>query len=310
MAAVRTTLTAARPARRPAGAAQRRRGGDPGRVRRARRGRRPDVDRLRAVGDVRRRSTADGAEPRAARRDASSGTLGGGNHFIELCLDTDDTRLADAALRARATSARSWPSSTSRVARKLAAQRATCPTATSPSSSPARRRWRPTGATCSGRRSTRRSTARSCSGSTRACCAASSRRSRSSAPISCHHNYVAEEVHFGEEVLVTRKGAIRAGRGRARDHPRLDGDEVVTSCAASGNPESFESASHGAGRRMSRTEAKQRFTRRRPRRADRGRRVPQGRRRARRDPRARTSTSTRSWPNQSDLVEIVAELRR
>ncbi|HEX3774723.1 MAG TPA: RtcB family protein [Polyangiaceae bacterium] len=53
----------------------------------------------------------------------------------------------------------------------------------------------------------------------------------------CHHNYVAEERHFGEELLVTRKGAIRAG-----------------------NPLSFESASHGAGRRMSRSQAKKSFT--------------------------------------------------
>ena len=46
-------------------------------------------------------------------------------------------------------------------------------------------------------------------------------------PISCHHNYVAEEVHFGEDLLVTRKGAIRAGRGELGIIPGLDGHGVV-----------------------------------------------------------------------------------
>jgi tRNA-splicing ligase RtcB len=45
--------------------------------------------------------------------------------------------------------------------------------------------------------------------------------------VSCHHNYVAEEMHFGEELLITRKGAIRAGPGRAGHHPGLDGRQVV-----------------------------------------------------------------------------------
>ncbi|MGQ0840522.1 RtcB family protein [Actinokineospora sp.] len=79
-------------------------------------------------------------------------------------------------------------------------------------------------------------------------------------PISVHHNYVAEEVHFGEEVLVTRKGAIRAGRGDLGIIPGSmgTGSYVVRGL---GNPDSFESASHGAGRRMSRTKARKRFTR-------------------------------------------------
>ena len=45
--------------------------------------------------------------------------------------------------------------------------------------------------------------------------------------ISCHHNYVAEEVHFGDPLLVTRKGAIRAGTGELGIHSGLDGHEVV-----------------------------------------------------------------------------------
>ncbi|HVK22606.1 MAG TPA: RtcB family protein [Actinokineospora sp.] len=79
-------------------------------------------------------------------------------------------------------------------------------------------------------------------------------------PISVHHNYVAEETHFGEQVLVTRKGAIRAGLGDLGIIPGSmgTGSYIVR---GRGNPDSFESASHGAGRRMSRNKAKQKYTR-------------------------------------------------
>jgi tRNA-splicing ligase RtcB len=75
----------------------------------------------------------------------------------------------------------------------------------------------------------------------------------------CHHNYVAEERHFGEEVLVTRKGAIRAGRGELGIIPGSMGTRSFI-VRGLGSAQSFESASHGAGRRMSRGEAKRRFT--------------------------------------------------
>jgi len=77
--------------------------------------------------------------------------------------------------------------------------------------------------------------------------------------ITCHHNYVAEETHFGEEIIVTRKGAIRAGLGEMGIIPGSmgTGSFIVEGL---GNPESFCSASHGAGRRMSRGEAKRRFS--------------------------------------------------
>jgi tRNA-splicing ligase RtcB len=77
--------------------------------------------------------------------------------------------------------------------------------------------------------------------------------------VMCHHNYVAEEVHYGEQVFVTRKGAIRAGLG---DRGIIPGSMGAKSFIVSGlgNPESFESASHGAGRRMSRARAKKTFT--------------------------------------------------
>jgi tRNA-splicing ligase RtcB len=79
------------------------------------------------------------------------------------------------------------------------------------------------------------------------------------APVSCHHNYVAEEVHFGDELLVTRKGAIRAGKGELGIIPGSMGTKSYI-VRGLGNAASFESASHGAGRRMSRSEAKRRFT--------------------------------------------------
>jgi tRNA-splicing ligase RtcB len=77
--------------------------------------------------------------------------------------------------------------------------------------------------------------------------------------ISCHHNYVAEEHHLGEDVLLTRKGAIRAGAGELGIIPGSMGAKSYI-VRGRGNPASFHSASHGAGRRMSRTEARQRFT--------------------------------------------------
>ena len=100
--------------------------------------------------------------------------------------------------------------------------------------------------------------------------------------VNCHHNYTARETHFGEDVLVTRKGAVRAGRGELGIIPGSMGARSYI-VRGLGNPESFESCSHGAGRTMSRTEARKRFTRRSARRGDGGRRVPQGRGRHRRD---------------------------
>ncbi|MFI9505076.1 RtcB family protein [Nocardia sp. NPDC052566] len=78
-------------------------------------------------------------------------------------------------------------------------------------------------------------------------------------PISCHHNYVAEEVIDGMPMLVTRKGAIRAGEGDLGLIPGSMGTRSYV-VRGKGNPESYQSASHGAGRRMSRTAAKKQFT--------------------------------------------------
>jgi tRNA-splicing ligase RtcB (3'-phosphate/5'-hydroxy nucleic acid ligase) len=77
--------------------------------------------------------------------------------------------------------------------------------------------------------------------------------------IHCHHNYVAWERHFGRDVMVTRKGAIRARRGDLGILPGSMGTESFI-VRGLGNPEAFESAPHGAGRRMSRGNARRTFT--------------------------------------------------
>jgi tRNA-splicing ligase RtcB len=78
--------------------------------------------------------------------------------------------------------------------------------------------------------------------------------------INCHHNYVAVEHHFGEKLFITRKGAISAREGQLGIIPGSMGAKSFI-VRGKGNPESFCSCSHGAGRRMSRTEAKRRFNR-------------------------------------------------
>jgi len=78
--------------------------------------------------------------------------------------------------------------------------------------------------------------------------------------INCHHNYVEREEHFGERVYVTRKGAISARDGELGIIPGSMGARSYI-VRGKGNPESFRSCAHGAGRRMSRAEAKRRFSR-------------------------------------------------
>ncbi|MEN3748761.1 RtcB family protein [Sphingomonas sp. HF-S3] len=73
--------------------------------------------------------------------------------------------------------------------------------------------------------------------------------------VNCHHNYVQRESHFGQNVLVTRKGAVRAAKGVMGIIPGSMGAKSFI-VRGLGNPESFDSCSHGAGRVMSRTAAK------------------------------------------------------
>jgi tRNA-splicing ligase RtcB len=80
-----------------------------------------------------------------------------------------------------------------------------------------------------------------------------------SVAVNCHHNYVAREHHFGANVFVTRKGAVRAREGDLGIIPGSMGARSFI-VRGKGNPDSFHTCSHGAGRAMSRNEAKRRFT--------------------------------------------------
>ncbi len=77
--------------------------------------------------------------------------------------------------------------------------------------------------------------------------------------VNCHHNYLAREHHFGKEVIITRKGAVRARQG---DFGIIPGSMGTRSYIVRGlgNPQSFESCSHGAGRIMSRNEARKKIS--------------------------------------------------
>lgn len=77
--------------------------------------------------------------------------------------------------------------------------------------------------------------------------------------VNCHHNYCVIENHFGENVFITRKGAVSARENQMGIIPGSMGAKSFI-VKGLGNPESFNSCSHGAGRIMSRTKAKERFT--------------------------------------------------
>lgn len=126
--------------------------------------------------------------------------------------------------------------------------------------------------------------------------------------INCHHNYVAKETHYGEEVYLTRKGAVRAGKGELGIIPGSMGTRSYI-VRGLGNPESFESCSHGAGRAMSRGEARRRFT------VEDHARMTSGIE-CRKDPDVIDETPAAYKPidavmaAQKDLVEVVHELRQ
>ncbi|MGC4086662.1 MAG: RtcB family protein [Polyangiaceae bacterium] len=126
--------------------------------------------------------------------------------------------------------------------------------------------------------------------------------------VSCHHNYVAEEVHFGERLLVTRKGAIRAGRGELGIIPGSMGTKSFI-VSGLGNPLSFESASHGAGRRMSRGQARRAYGVKDLIRQTQGVECRKDAGVIDEAPRAYKNIE-HVMASQSDLVEIVAELKQ
>jgi tRNA-splicing ligase RtcB len=126
--------------------------------------------------------------------------------------------------------------------------------------------------------------------------------------INCHHNYVQKEHHYGADVYITRKGAVRAGKGDMGIIPGSMGARSYI-VRGLGNPESFESCSHGAGRAMSRGEARRRFT------VEDHCRMTEGIE-CRKDPDVIDETPAAYKPidavmnAQKDLVEIVHELRQ
>lgn len=126
--------------------------------------------------------------------------------------------------------------------------------------------------------------------------------------VNCHHNYVSIENHYGRNVYVTRKGAVRARQGDLGIIPGSMGARSFI-VRGKGNPESFSSCSHGAGRRMSRGEARRRYS------VDDLERQTAGVE-CRKDADVIDEIPEAYKPidevmaNQSDLVEIVAELKQ
>jgi len=126
--------------------------------------------------------------------------------------------------------------------------------------------------------------------------------------VNCHHNYVAHEEHFGEKVYVTRKGAINASEGRYGIIPGSMGAKSFI-IRGLGNAESYNSCSHGAGRKMSRTAAKKRFTREDLERQTHGVECRKDKGVIDEIPGAYKDIEE-VMRNQNDLVEVVAELKQ
>lgn len=126
--------------------------------------------------------------------------------------------------------------------------------------------------------------------------------------VNCHHNYVAVEQHFGDVVYVTRKGAINAEVGRYGIIPGSMGAKSFI-ISGLGNAESFNSCSHGAGRKMSRTKAKQKFTRDDLEKQTAGVECRKDKGVVDEIPGAYKDIEE-VMRNQSDLVEVVAELKQ
>jgi tRNA-splicing ligase RtcB len=126
--------------------------------------------------------------------------------------------------------------------------------------------------------------------------------------VNCHHNYVSKEKHFGSNVYVTRKGAVRVREGEMGIIPGSMGARSFI-VRGKGNREAFDSCSHGAGRKMSRGQAKRQFTL-----ADMEAQTQGVECRKDADVIDEIPGAYKSiqevMDNQSDLVDIVAELRQ
>lgn len=200
-----------------------------------------------------------GVRTREAKAHKQMGTLGGGNHFIEVCLDQDDAvwillhsgsrNIGKELAERHMATARALPHNVDLPDRDLAVFLSGTPEM-------AAYRRDLTWAQEYAARNRAVMLALAC----RAVCDEfTGREVRFEQPISCHHNYVAEELIDGIPMLVTRKGAVRAGAGDLALIPGSMGTRSYV-VRGKGNPASFQSASHGAGRRMSRTAAKKQFT--------------------------------------------------
>lgn len=126
--------------------------------------------------------------------------------------------------------------------------------------------------------------------------------------INCHHNYIAKENHFGENIIITRKGAIRARSGDLGIIPGSMGDKSYI-VRGLGNVESFCSCSHGAGRVMSRAKAKKLFTAQDLADQTKGIECPKDDARVDEIPAAYKPIDV-VMENQKDLVEVVATLQQ
>jgi tRNA-splicing ligase RtcB len=202
---------------------------------------------------------ADAVRFRRGRAEKQMGTLGGGNHFVELCLDTEGSvwlmlhsgsrNIGKELAEFHIGEAQKLPHNQGLVDRDLAVFVADTPQMAAYRNDLfwAQEYARLNRALMMGllkdvvRREFRKA------------------KPQFDQVISCHHNYVAEERYEDTDMLVTRKGAIRAGSGEYGIIPGSmgTGSYIVKGL---GNAESFQSASHGAGRRMSRNAAKRRFS--------------------------------------------------
>ena len=126
--------------------------------------------------------------------------------------------------------------------------------------------------------------------------------------VNCHHNYVALEHHYGEDVFVTRKGAINAAEGQYGIIPGSMGAKSFI-VKGRGLAESFNSCSHGAGRKMSRGAAKRAFNESDLARQTAGVECRKDRGVLDEIPGAYKSIET-VMKNQEDLVEVVAEIKQ
>ena len=126
--------------------------------------------------------------------------------------------------------------------------------------------------------------------------------------VNCHHNYVEKEMHYGEEVFVTRKGAVRAREGELGIIPGSMGAKSFI-VRGKGNRESFCSCSHGAGRTMSRTKAREQITLEEHRRATAGVECRKDKDVLDESPRAYKDIEA-VMRAQSDLVDVLHTLRQ